>query len=168
MHFLPLYSFSSEPSSASLLNCTHLQATSSVTLWPCAYTWSFWERIGITLSPIPLTSSIKPWLRQTLITDYEANDRCEAVTRKAQSCNRLEAISISKTRSTHVAHADLKLALVAEDDLNLWLSCLSFPSVEAVHYHSVFMCCQGLNPILCYTKQAHYTSQLLSWGFSDY
>lgn len=63
---------------------------------------------------------------------------------EAQSYTCQEAICIPKTRSTHVAHAGLKLALVAEDDLELvTLSLLP----KCGHYScvpplTVFICCQ--------------------------
>lgn len=125
--------------SASLLNCPHLWAPSSVTLWPSAHAGSLWGRTGITLSPIPRTPGIKPSLRQTLRTGYEMNDQSEA-----QSCTCQEAICIPKTRSTHVAHAGLKLALVAEDDLELvTLSLLpKCGNYSCVPPLTVFICCQ--------------------------
>lgn len=36
-----------------------------------------------------------------------------------KSCNHPEAIFVSETRSTHVADAGIKLAVVAENDLEL-------------------------------------------------
>lgn len=61
----------------------------------------------------------KVLVRQILKTGFEVNDGYEAVMLKTQSCNQSEVIFVSETRSTHVAHAGLELAIVAEDDLEL-------------------------------------------------
>lgn len=54
-----------------------------------------------------------------LKTGYDRNDEYKAVMWKTQSWNHLEAIFMSKSSSTHVTHAGLELAMVAEDDLKL-------------------------------------------------
>ena len=47
-----------------------------------------------------------------------------------QSCNPPEDIFVSETMSTHVAHAGLKLAMVAEDDLELATPLSLLPSAK--------------------------------------
>lgn len=68
-----------------------------------------------------------------------------------QSCNPPEDIFVSETMSTHVAHAGLKLAMVAEDDLELATPLSLLPSAKITGVRHCFYVVLGIEPeaILC-------------------
>lgn len=68
-----------------------------------------------------------------------------------QSCNLPEDIFVSETMSTHVAHAGLKLAMVAEDDLELATPLSLLPSAKIIGVRHCFYVVLGIESkaILC-------------------
>lgn len=66
-----------------------------------------------------------------------------------QSCNPPEDIFVSETMSTHVAHAGLKLTMVAEDDLELATPLSLLPSAKIT---TAFYVVLGMNLRLYYAS----------------